>query len=153
MTLCLGDGSLSIERLTMMRTIMALMVLGLVVGHGWAGDDDLVKRGEYLVNGVGLCADCHTPRDAKGAWRKDKWLMGSTLDFAPKEPMPIWQGVAPYIAGLPTYTDDQAVTLFTTGVGKDGHPLRPPMPLYRLSAADAKAVIAYLRSLAPTVAK
>ena len=30
------------------------------------GDPALIQRGDYLVNRVVLCADCHTPQDAKG---------------------------------------------------------------------------------------
>ena len=67
-----------------------------------------------------------------------------------------WQGrlyalpeMAPPIAGLPTMTDQQAVTYMMTGEKPDGTESRPPMPEYRLTREDALAVVAYLRSLAP----
>ena len=42
-----------------------------------------LKRGDYIVNQVGLCIDCHSPRDEKGALLKDRQLRGSPIGFAP----------------------------------------------------------------------
>lgn len=53
------------------------------------------------------------------------------------------------IAGLPNWTDEQAITFLTTGTAPDGTQANPPMPQYRFNRADAKAVVAYLRSLKP----
>jgi mono/diheme cytochrome c family protein len=47
-----------------------------------------VARGRYLVEDIGLCGDCHTPRDDKGEPVKDQWLKGATLDFKPIAPCP-----------------------------------------------------------------
>ncbi len=109
--------------------------------------DPLVARGRYLVEQVGLCADCHTPRNEKGAFLKDLWLMGSALAMQPTVPMP-WAPAAPPIAGLPSMTADQAVAFLQTGKRPDGSEPRPPMPPYRFSPDDASAVVAYLKSLA-----
>lgn len=107
----------------------------------------LVKRGEYLVNNVGLCADCHSPRNEKGEYVRNKWLMGSPLFFKPTVPMPAWAEVAPRIAGLPGWSDEQAVRFLTSGVGPNGSPARIPMPPFRFSREDAEAVTAYLKLL------
>ena len=107
----------------------------------------LVDRGEYLVKAIGLCADCHAPRNERGEFVKAQWLMGAPLPFAPTVPMPAWASVAPAIAGLPTMTEAQAATFLQTGVRPDGTRPRPPMPEFRLSEADARAVAAYLKSL------
>jgi mono/diheme cytochrome c family protein len=105
-------------------------------------------RGEYLVERVGMCQDCHSPRNAEGFFFEDQWLAGAPIDFTPSLPMP-WAEMAPPIAGLPTMTDQQAVTYMMTGEKPDGTESRPPMPEYRLTREDALAVVAYLRSLAP----
>lgn len=107
----------------------------------------LVDRGEYLVKSIGLCADCHAPRNERGEFVKAQWLMGAPLPFAPTVPMPAWANVAPTIAGLPTMTEAQAATFLQTGVRPDGTRPRPPMPEFRLSEADARAMAAYLKSL------
>lgn len=107
---------------------------------------DLVARGRYLVENVGMCADCHTPRDEKGQFVDGRWLKGSPLAFQPTVPMP-WSPVAPQIAGLPTMTAEQASHFLQTGVRADGSRALPPMPLFRFGADDANAVVAYLKSL------
>ena len=105
-----------------------------------------LERGRYLVEGVGLCADCHTPRTEKGEFDRTKWLLGSALSFQPTVTMP-WSPAAPPIAGLPSMTEAQGVVFLSTGKRPDGSRPRPPMPEYRLNTADAAAVVAYLKSL------
>ena len=114
-----------------------------------ASRDALVKRGEYLVHGVGMCIDCHSPRGEGGAFLADRHLTGSALPFAPTVPLPAWAAAAPSIAGLPPGWDDDAMVRFLTTGERPNHlpPARPPMPPYRMSRADAEAVSAYIRSL------
>jgi mono/diheme cytochrome c family protein len=104
-------------------------------------------RGQYLVEKVGMCADCHSPRGPGGVFDRGHWLQGAPLGFAPTVPMPAWAAQAPAIAGLANYTDEQAVALLTAGQTIHGQPLRPPMPEYRFTTNDAEAIVAYLRSL------
>jgi mono/diheme cytochrome c family protein len=111
-----------------------------------APTDALLARGRYLVEHVGMCADCHSPRDEKGQFVQDKWLKGSPLAFQPTVPMP-WSPAAPAIAGLPSMTTEQAVHFLQTGVRADGSRPLPPMPQFRFGADDAQAVVAYLKSL------
>lgn len=110
---------------------------------------EMVARGKYLAIDIGGCHDCHTPRDPQGQFIKDKWLQGSELLFKPALPIPGWTSISPGIAGLPNWTDEQAITLLTSCVAPDGTQANPPMPQYRFNRADAKAVVAYLRSLKP----
>ncbi|HLP02230.1 MAG TPA: c-type cytochrome [Opitutaceae bacterium] len=109
---------------------------------------DLLTEGRRLVENVGLCSDCHTARLPTGEFDRTRWLQGSQLPFEPTVDMP-WSSVAPGIAGLRNYTDAEAVTFLTTGTRTAG-PLRPPMPQYRFSEAEARAIVAYLRSLPTT---
>jgi Cytochrome c len=108
-----------------------------------------VARGKYLVEQVGLCGDCHTPRDNKGEFVKEQWLRGATLDFKPITPVPVWIDKTPTIAGLPGWEKDAAIRFLMTGVGSNGLPSRPPMPQFRFNVQDAQAIVAYLKSLAP----
>ncbi len=107
-----------------------------------------LARGEYLVTRVGLCADCHSPRRADGSFDPDLWLRGAALPFRPTVEMP-WAEVAPPLAGLPSMAPEDAVRFLREGVRPDGSRARPPMPAFALDEADARAVVAYLRSLAP----
>jgi len=106
----------------------------------------LVERGRYLVNNVGLCADCHTPRNERGEFIQQLWLEGAPLPFKPTVEMP-WAPVAPPIAGLRAMTDEQAITFLTAGVRPDGKRPLPPMPEFRFAETDARAVLAYLRTI------
>lgn len=108
--------------------------------------DPLLTRGRYLVEHVGLCADCHTPRNEKGQFVRQLWLKGAPLPFQPLVPMP-WAPAAPPIAGLPSMTQEQALVFLRTGKRPDGSVPRPPMPEFRFSDEDASAVAAYLKSL------
>lgn len=105
-----------------------------------------IAHGKYLVEHVGMCADCHTPRTPKGEFDAGRWLAGADLSFAPIRPMP-WANHAPRLAGLPGWTEAEIVRFLTTGINLKGAEARPPMPPYRLSKADAEAVAAYLKSL------
>ena len=108
--------------------------------------DALVSRGHYLVEHVGMCADCHTPRTERGEFVRELWLKGSPLPFQPAVPMP-WSPAAPPIAGLPSMTAEQGIAFLQTGQRPDGSRPLPPMPEFRFSENDAAAVVAYLKSL------
>lgn len=122
-------------------TILACSRTGVPLPLG--GDPD---RGQYLVERVGMCQDCHTPRDAQGQFDRAHWLQGAPLPFQPTVPMP-WAPASIHIAGLPTLTDQQAVTFLTTGELPGGRRPRPPMPEFRFDQRDAQDVVAYLRGL------
>lgn len=106
----------------------------------------LVERGDYLVNGVVLCGDCHTPRLENMALDETRPLQGSTLP--PSGPPEVFATIAPPIAGRPVnYTEEQFISFLQTGVRPDGSHPRAPMPPYRLNDADARAVAAYIGTL------
>lgn len=107
--------------------------------------DAQIQRGAYLVNEVARCGDCHTPRDAKGVLDETKHLQGSPIWFTTKIPFKKWESKVPDITASGVagkWTEDKIVNLLSTGKQVD-----MPMPAYRLTVEDAKAVTAYLRSL------
>ncbi len=114
----------------------------------YARTEQLVARGEYLVTGIGGCNDCHTPMTAAGP-DMSRTLQGGELIFGPMIDMP-WAPYAPQLAGgPPAYSDAEFADLLQTGLRPDGSTLRPPMPPFRLNAADAEAVVAYIKTLPP----
>jgi RNA polymerase sigma factor (sigma-70 family) len=106
----------------------------------------LVNRGAYLTNEVARCGDCHTPRDARGKLDMSRHLQGAPIWFTPKvKPKGEWENRAPdiTISGKAAKWSEEKMTKFlSTGEKSDA-----PMPAYRLSVEDARAVSAYLRSL------
>lgn len=109
--------------------------------------DAQIKRGQYLVERVAMCGDCHTPHKLSGECDRKKWLLGQTLPFKPTFRIQ-FAPVAPQIAGLPTMpTDEMAIRFLETGTNAFGKTALPPMPQFRFEHDDAVAVVAYLRSL------
>ena len=108
----------------------------------------LIARGKYLVEGVGMCGDCHTPRNEKGEPMKEQWLKGAVLDFKPAVPIPVWADKSVDISGLRGWDRDAAIKFMMTGAVPNSVPARPPMPQYRFNLEDATAIVAYLKSLA-----
>lgn len=96
-----------------------------------------------------MCELCHTPRDEQGNPDRGRWLMGGPLQLQAAYPSPKWAAVTPRLAGQPPGTDAEVIRLLTTGIWKTGGPPNPPMPPFRMTQADAEAVLAYLKSLAP----
>lgn len=104
----------------------------------------LAARGDYLVNGVVLCGDCHTPRGPAGELDRARELLGADIGAGP----PGFANIAPALAGRPAdYTQEQFIAFLQTGVRPNGSHARPPMPPYRLNEQDARAVDAYVASL------
>jgi mono/diheme cytochrome c family protein len=106
-----------------------------------------IEQGKYLVERVGMCGDCHSPRNDKGEFDRAQWLQGELISFKPDHPMP-FAAIAPPIAGLPSYAKDEAALKFLeTGTNAAGKRAMAPMPQFRFNHEDALAVVAYLRSL------
>jgi len=105
------------------------------------------NRGAYLVNGLGHCAACHSPRNLMGAEKGGKnFLAGGMVDG--------WE--APALNGLsksPTpWTEDQLFTYLSSGYS-DAHgvaagPMGPVVSeLAKLPKTDIRAMAVYLASL------
>ena len=108
-----------------------------------------VARGKYIVEGVALCGQCHTPVDSEGNPDRRRWLQGGAVPWQPSRPNADWPQMVPRIGGIPPAPDEDMVKLLTTGIWTTGARLRAPMPQFRMSVSDAQAVVAYLKSLTP----
>ena len=94
-----------------------------------------------------MCIECHSRRDGNGVIVKGQEYLGGSIPFAPPWPND-WATRAPRNRGLVGYDDEAALRLLTRGaIGRDGTPLRRPMPRFFMTPQDAADVIAYLRSL------
>lgn len=118
-------------------------------GNADRNTEGRVARGKYIVEGIAVCGQCHTPRTSTGELDHTRWLEGAPLWLQPSAPSTNWPIEAPRLAGSPPGSSADLVTLLTTGVWRNGQRLRPPMPVFHMSTEDAQAVVAYLRSLSP----
>jgi cytochrome c553 len=125
-----------LTRSLLVLTFAGIASAGLTPGRAGAAHEDVLARGRYIVQNVGMCVNCHGAN-----------LRGANLDFLAPGLPPAVARHAPRIAGLPQLTTAQAVHFFETGILPDGKTARPPMPQIRLHRDDAEAVAAYLKSL------
>ena len=109
-------------------------------------DDETLKSGSYLVNNVAQCGNCHTPRNAKGELDTTRHLQGAPIWFKSTQiKFEKWEDAAPDLttSGLARrWGEEKLVKFLSTGGQADA-----PMPAFKLAEADARAVVAYLRSL------
>ena len=109
--------------------------------------DGPVARGAYLVEALGHCAECHTPRDALGGRRAGAAYAGA-MTGAGKAP-----NITP--AALGKWSDADLKEYLSSGMTPDGDFAGGEMAevirdsTSRLTAEDLAAVVAYLRTLRP----
>ena len=112
-----------------------------------ASDQTLIERGRYITHDLAMCVQCHTPRDEAGRLIPGQEFRGAPVPATNTIRGLEWALRAPNIAGLVGFTDEQEMQLLTRGHA-DGRPVpKPPMPPFRMTREDARAVIAYLRTL------
>jgi len=109
--------------------------------------DSRIEHGRYLVHQVALCVQCHSPRDENGRLLETRLLSGARIPVSSPFPGQPWAYQAPDIRGMVGYTDEEGVRLLTEGITRGGTPPRPPMQQFHLTVEDARAVVAYLKSL------
>jgi hypothetical protein len=112
-----------------------------------AREQSQIERGRYLVEEVGKCSECHTPRDANGDLDNSRYLQGAPIWIMPVHPKSTWAMRAPALAGFEGFTEDQGEKILEKGLGPNGLTIQPPMHIYHMHHEDAQAIIAYLRSL------
>ena len=112
---------------------------------------DLVKRGDYLVNGILTCGNCHTPKGPTGDIMDKAFSGGLSWDEPP------FKVTAPNITqdnetGIGNYTDAELKQVLRKGIKRNGVPVAMIMPsgFYEIMTdRDLDAVIAYLRTIKP----
>ena len=140
-------------RLALTAAVVAVLISGAAflrtspAQEGATTSPRNADRGKYLVEDVGVCWTCHSPRTADGQPDRSLWLLGGPVPFRPVVPTAEWAEIAPRLSGLPPGTDEQFITLMTTGISRTGRPPRAPMPSFRMTRPDAVRVLAYLKSL------
>jgi mono/diheme cytochrome c family protein len=115
--------------------------------------DPGVERGKYLVSIAG-CNDCHTPGYFLGKPDMARFLGGSEVGFEIPG-LGVFHGpnlTPDKETGIGSWTDEQILTALQKGARPDGRMLAPIMPWHafaNLTPEDARAIVAYLRSLPP----
>jgi mono/diheme cytochrome c family protein len=113
------------------------------------------NRGAYLVDGLGHCGACHTPRNFLGAEKEDKYLAGGVYnDKIPGGEVRPWAAVnlTQADSGLKTWSVSDLTGYLHTGHGQRAGSFGPMNEvignsLRQLSAADVEAMAVYIKSL------
>ena len=133
--------------------LMVVALAVLVWLRGPAVAETLVERGDYLVNGILTCGNCHTPRGPGGVFDNAKRLSGGPQVF--DEPAFTVRGsnITPHKeTGIGSWSAAELKHTLQDGVRPNGVPLAPIMPTayYKVfTPRDMDAVVAYLRSIPP----
>ena len=112
------------------------------------GASATINRGAYLVQALGHCGECHTPRNFLGGPKSDRYLAGgkgpdgkAVANLTPSE--------------LKKLSDKELKDVLTSGMTPDGDVLAESMgevvtnTISKLTPADLDALIAYLRTIPP----
>jgi mono/diheme cytochrome c family protein len=110
----------------------------------------MVARGTYLVNGPAACGNCHTRKNPDLSPQNDMFLAGGERFDTPVFTAYSRNLTPDKDSGIGTWTDEQIIRAMREGVTKEGEILGPPMPVptyHNMSDDDAKAIVAYLRTI------
>ena len=134
----------------MIRSMLGFVAAVIVTG-GALAQSAAVQRGDYLMNTIMTCANCHSPKGPPAATAGKDYSGGLRFDEPP------FDVTAPNITpdketGIGNWTDDQIKTMILTGKNPHGVQEAEIMPtaFYPiLTPGDLNAIVAYMRSLPP----
>ena len=107
-----------------------------------------VNRGAYLVEGLGHCAECHTPHNVAGASVDSKAYQGAAIDgwYAPNISSDMVEGIG-------SWSQEQLLAYLKTGTAPGKGIVAGPMAqvvhesLSKLTDADVTDIALYLKQL------
>ncbi|WP_423067382.1 cytochrome c4 [Devosia sp. CN2-171] len=130
--------------------MLKAFILAAVAGAGIAGAAQAapsVERGDYLVNTIAACGNCHTPLGPTGP------VMDQALGGRLVEQNEQYTAIAPNItpAGrVKDWSDAELMKAIREGIRPDGTVIGIPMPfeVYKgLSDTDLASIVMYLRTV------
>jgi mono/diheme cytochrome c family protein len=144
-----------------------LALLAIATAVGCAKEPAVTKKAEMtpeekiargrIVSYASGCHDCHTPGGLYGAPDSTRMLSGSELGWEGPWGISFPRNLTPDMGtGIGSWSEEQIVTAFRTGIRPDKTSLLPPMPwptLSHMSDEDAYALAAFLKSLPPITHK
>ncbi|MBI2295929.1 MAG: cytochrome c, partial [Betaproteobacteria bacterium] len=112
------------------------------------GFSQVANRGAYLVQALGHCGECHTPRNFLGGPKRHRFLAGGKAPDGKRVP-----NLTP--TRLKKWSDAELKEFLLTGLTPDSDAAAETMDVVirhttsQLTPEDLAAVMAYLRSLPP----
>jgi mono/diheme cytochrome c family protein len=135
----------------MIRFVTTLLTVFAVTLGVANAQSDLVKRGDYLVNGILTCGNCHSPKGPTGDIPGKLFSGGLSWDEPP------FKVTASNITqdkdtGIGKWSDADIKKLMRTGLLPNGVHIAMVMPTgfyHIMTDRDLNAVVAYLRTSKP----
>jgi mono/diheme cytochrome c family protein len=132
---------------------LGLLGATLVAMTTLAGAQPPTERGDYLVNGILTCGNCHTPRGPGGVLDMSKQLSGGPQTWdTPQYRVKGSNITTDRETGIGAWTEADIRRGIQEGVRPNGTPLAPQMPFgfYKsFTTRDLDAVVAYLKAVPP----
>ena len=129
----------------------ALACLAAALFSGFAFAESPIERGDYLVNGLMTCGNCHTPRGPGGVYDLSRQLSGGPQTWDEESFKVKGANITPDLqTGIGKWSSADIRKLLVTGFRPDGTQIAPMMPygFYKvLTTADVDALVAYLKSV------
>ncbi|WP_209427871.1 cytochrome c [Pararhodobacter sp. SW119] len=113
-------------------------------------DDPVLSRGAYLVDHLGHCGECHTPRNDLFGVQNDRYLAGEVIDgwLAPNL-------TSDLVTGIGGWAEQEIIDYLRTGTAGNVVQAAGPMAQFvehatsHLDADDLAAIAAYLKTIPP----
>ncbi|MEP3333383.1 cytochrome c [Sedimentitalea sp.] len=107
-----------------------------------------VERGRYLVEALGHCGECHTPRDLTGGLDRNQWMQGASNPSGKGKIPAIDPQSLKWSAGDIAYYLETGFTPDYDSAG--GQMTKVVESIAHLSSEDRSAIAAYLKALPET---
>lgn len=144
------------------RALMGIWNALFFEGERFVPDDsksDTWNRGAYLVEGLGHCGTCHTPRNALGGLKTDQALSGGTYNDKVEEgKIRPWSAanITPAPDGLAIWEEDDIAEYLKTGHNRKGGTFGPMNEVITLSTSqlsddDVQSIAHYLTNIEPII--
>jgi mono/diheme cytochrome c family protein len=108
-----------------------------------------IVRGQYLVESMGHCAECHTPRNALGGLDVGQWMAGAAALETGGRPTP---NITASADGIGDWSEDEIASMLESGFTPDFDSVGGSMAsvvrnMAELDASDRDAIAAYLKAI------
>jgi len=137
----------------MMRAAFVTVLMSVLACVGAANAQTPVERGNYLVNGILTCGNCHTPRGPGGVFLMEKQLSGGPQTWDEPTFKVKGSNITPdRETGIGTWSEADIKAALQTGYRPNGVQIASIMPyaFYNVfTPGDLDAVVIYLRSVTP----
>jgi mono/diheme cytochrome c family protein len=117
---------------------------------------DKVAYGNYLVNAIAHCHECHTPFEGPQPDFANQYGAGGLVIIVNGVGLRTRNITPDKETGIGSWSDAEIKRAITQGIAKDGRKLIPLMPypyFKNMTAEDLDAIVAYLHTIKPVKKK